>query len=625
MAKYAVPLKKYILRTVLVVLFICAGWIINLIWFKPFNIRHFYDRVFLEFALDSPELVTQLGIPVLYDLSKDELTDVSDKKQWELLNKTKKNLETLRSYNRESQSKANLLNTDILDWFLATNVEGEPYFYYDYPVNQMFGVQSNLPSFLENSHKIRDASDIEAYISRLSKFDTKFNQVLEGLKIRQDKGIIPPRFVVTRVLDEMKGFIGQSPDNEIDIENKDEKDAVRDNILYVNLDTKLNEIGNLSKEDKTAYLIRAEEEIRTTVFPAYQKLIDYFNELYSKANDDDGVWKLPNGDAFYTYMLKQYTTTDLRPEDVHEIGHGEVARIKKEMLDILKNQGYEDTTRTLGEVIQELNKEERFQYPNNATGRKEALDDYNRIIDEINNNLDNAFDVRPKAGLEVRRVPEFKEEGSAGAYYNPPALDGSRGGIFYVNLRDMSEIVKFGMNTLAYHEAIPGHHFQIAIQHEIEGVPIFRNILPFTAYSEGWALYAERLAWELGFYDNNPFGNLGRLQAEMFRAVRLVVDTGIHFKKWTREEAIDYMVTNTGMTTSEVTTEIERYIVMPGQACAYKIGMMKILELREKAKNELGENFELREFHDVVLKNGAVPLDILEQIVDDYIVTSRDK
>lgn len=625
MAKYAVPLKKYILRTVLVVLFICAGWIINLIWFKPFNIRHFYDRVFLEFALDSPELVTQLGIPVLYDLSKDELTDVSDKKQWELLNKTKKNLETLRSYNRESQSKANLLNTDILDWFLATNVEGEPYFYYDYPVNQMFGVQSNLPSFLENSHKIRDASDIEAYISRLSKFDTKFNQVLEGLKIRQDKGIIPPRFVVTRVLDEMKGFIGQSPDNEIDIENKDEKDAVRDNILYVNLDTKLNEVKDLSEEDKKAYLIRVEEEIRTTVFPAYQKLIDYFNELYSKANDDDGVWKLPNGDAFYTYMLKQYTTTDLRPEDVHEIGHGEVARIKKEMLDILKNQGYEDTTRTLGEVIQELNKEERFQYPNNATGRKEALDDYNRIIDEINNNLDNAFDVRPKAGLEVRRVPEFKEEGSAGAYYNPPALDGSRGGIFYVNLRDMSEIVKFGMNTLAYHEAIPGHHFQIAIQHEIEGVPIFRNILPFTAYSEGWALYAERLAWELGFYDNNPFGNLGRLQAEMFRAVRLVVDTGIHFKKWTREEAIDYMVTNTGMTTSEVTTEIERYIVMPGQACAYKIGMMKILELREKAKNELGENFELREFHDVVLKNGAVPLDILEQIVDDYIVTSRDK
>lgn len=295
------------------------------------------------------------------------------------------------------------------------------------------------------------------------------------------------------------------------------------------------------------------------------------------------------------------------------------------MLDILKNQNYVDTTKTLGELIQALNKEERFLYSNDETGRKEALEEYNRIIDEINNNLDDAFDIRPKADLEVRRVPEFKQEGSAGAYYNGPAMDGSRGGIFYVNLRDMNEIVKFGMNTLVYHEAIPGHHFQIAIQHEIEGVPIFRNILPFTAYTEGWALYAERLAWELGFYEDNPFGNLGRLQAEMFRAVRLVVDTGIHFKKWTREEAIDYMVENTGMTTSEVTTEIERYIVMPGQACAYKIGMIKILELREKAKNELGEDFDLREFHNVVLKNGAVPLDILEQIVDDYIINSSDK
>ena len=625
MAKFASPLKKYVLRTILVIFLIGVGCITNMIWFKPFNIRHFYDRVFLEFALESPELVTQLGIPVLYDLSKDELTDVSDKKQWESFNKTKKDLEMLRSYSRDRQSKANLLNTDILEWFLATNVDGEPYFYYDYPVNQMFGVQSNIPSFLENSHKIRNKSDVEAYISRLSKFDTKFSQVLEGLKIRQDKGIIPPRFVITRVLDEMKGFTGQSPDNEIDIEKKDRKDAIRDNILYVNLDTKLNEVDDISEEDKKDYLIRVEEEIRSTVFPAYQKLIDYFNGLYSMANDDDGVWKFLNGDAFYTYMLRQYTTTDLKPEEVHDIGISEVARLKKEMLDILKNQNYVDTTKTLGELIQALNKEERFLYSNDETGRKEALEEYNRIIDEINNNLDDAFDIRPKADLEVRRVPEFKQEGSAGAYYNGPAMDGSRGGIFYVNLRDMNEIVKFGMNTLVYHEAIPGHHFQIAIQHEIEGVPIFRNILPFTAYTEGWALYAERLAWELGFYEDNPFGNLGRLQAEMFRAVRLVVDTGIHFKKWTREEAIDYMVENTGMTTSEVTTEIERYIVMPGQACAYKIGMIKILELREKAKNELGEDFDLREFHNVVLKNGAVPLDILEQIVDDYIINSSDK
>lgn len=249
-----------------------------------------------------------------------------------------------------------------------------------------------------------------------------------------------------------------------------------------------------------------------------------------------------------------------------------------------------------------------------------VIEEYNRILAEINANLDEAFDIRPKAGLEVKRVPEFKEEGSPGAYYNQPAMDGSRGGVFYANLRNVHESVKFGMKTLAYHEGIPGHHFQIAIQSELEGVPVFRTLGIFTAYVEGWALYSEQLAWELGFYENDPFGNLGRLQAEMFRAVRLVVDTGIHYKKWTREEAIDYMVANTGMTTTEVTTEIERYIVMPGQACAYKIGMLKILELREKAKLALGENFHLREFHNVVLKNGAVPLDILEELVDEYIV-----
>lgn len=241
------------------------------------------------------------------------------------------------------------------------------------------------------------------------------------------------------------------------------------------------------------------------------------------------------------------------------------------------------------------------------------------ILDEINNGLDNAFDIRPKASMEVKRVPEFKQEGAAGAYYEQPPMDGSRGGVFYANLRDVTETVKFGMKTLAYHEGVPGHHFQIAIQGELENVPIFRKFPLFTAYTEGWALYAEQLAWELGFYENDPFGNLGRLQAEMFRAVRLVVDTGIHYKKWTREEAIEYMITNTGMTTGEVVTEIERYIVMPAQACAYKIGMMKILELREKAKSKLGNQFELKEFHNVVLKNGAVPLDVLEEIIESYV------
>tara|TARA_B110001454_G_scaffold73250_1_gene70920 strand:- start:216 stop:2075 length:1860 start_codon:yes stop_codon:yes gene_type:complete len=607
-------------RTTLGLLIIGVLWNINLIWFKPFNIKHFYDKVFLQLVIDSPELTTQVGVPILYDLSKDELDDISDKNLWEVFNKMKEDYKILQSYDFESQSEENKLNTKILSSSLGKQVEGEQFFYHNYPVNQMFGVQSSLPSLMESSHKLRDESDIEAYISRLSKFGTKFDQVLEGLKIREEKGIIPPQFIIDRVLSEMSGFVGNKEKDSINIKT-DDKGPVKSNILYTNFNSKLSKIEGLTEEEKNAYRTRVEDEVRTTVFDAYNALILYFEALKSKATTDAGVWKLPNGDDFYQYQLSLMTTTDYTPEEVHQIGLSEVSRIKTEMLNILSTQGYTDNSREIGEIIQELNKEERFLYQNNDEGRKEIIGGYNNILDEISDGLDNAFDIRPKASMEVKRVPEFKEEGSAGAYYTQPPMDGSRGGIFYANLRDVTETVKFGMKTLAYHEGIPGHHFQIAIQGELKNTPIFRTFPLFSAYSEGWALYAEQLAWELGFYENDPFGNLGRLQAEMFRAVRLVVDTGIHYKKWTREEAIEYMIANTGMTTGEVVTEIERYIVMPGQACTYKIGMIKILELREKAKQELGNAFDLREFHNVVLKNGAVPLDILEEIVDDYIKT----
>ncbi|WP_299311219.1 DUF885 family protein [uncultured Aquimarina sp.] len=595
--------KFWTSRTLLIILILGLLWLVNLIWFRPFSINHFYDKVFLELALDSPELTTSMGIPVIYDRSKDELDDISDAKQWESFNKMKEDYKTLQSYNFENQSEANQLNTKILGFYLKGLKEGEQFFYHDYPVNQMGGEQNSLPSLMENSHKLRDKSDAEAYITRLSLFKTKFEQLIENLKIRENKGIIPPKFVIDRVLGEMNGFI-------------DEKES---NILYTNFEIKIDKLEELSQEEKDTLKKQVEDEIETTVFGAYKRLIAYFEKLKVKATTDDGVWKLPDGEAYYRYQLKQRTTTDLDPEEVHQIGLSEVARIKSEMQEILSAEGYADSTKTLGAIIQELNKEERFLFPNNDEGRQMVLDEYDRILSEINSGLDDAFDIRPKAGLEVKRVPEFKEEGSAGAYYNRPAMDGSRVGVFYANLRNVHESVKFGMKTLAYHEGVPGHHFQIAIQSELEGVPIFRTIGLFTSYIEGWALYSEQLAWELGFYENDPFGNLGRLQAEMFRAVRLVVDTGIHHKKWTREQAINYMVQNTGMTTTEVTTEIERYIVWPGQACAYKIGMLKILELREKAKQKLGDRFDLRDFHNAVLKNGAVPLDILEEIIDTYI------
>ncbi|NEV94650.1 DUF885 domain-containing protein [Psychroflexus sp. YR1-1] len=610
-------------RTLLALLTLGGLWLTNLIWFHPFSIDHFYEKVFVELVLDSPETTTQLGIPVIYDWSKDELDDISDTKQWENFNKAKEDYETLVSYNYENQSPEDQLNTAILGYYMMINtVEAEPFFYHNYPVNQIYGIQSGLPSMMESYHKLDDVSDIEAYISRLSKFDIKFSQLIEGLKIRESKGIITPKFINNILIIEMKGFVGIKTDSLGQTTTK--PNAITSNILYTNFETKVDALKEISKEEKTQYKKEVAASIETSVFPAYKNLISYFENLNLKATNDAGVWKLPNGDAYYRHMLKLNTTTDYTPEQVYSLGLSEVDRIKSEMYAILEAENYADSTKTLGQIIQQLNTEERFLYPDSDEGREMILADYKSIIDNISQNMSKAFNIMPKAGLEVKRAPEFKEAGMALGYYESPAMDGSRDGVFFVNLRDTKEHVKFSVKTLAYHEGIPGHHFQLAIQNELQGIPTFRTVIPFTAYSEGWALYAEQLAWELGFYKNDPFGNLGRLQAEMFRAVRLVVDPGIHYKKWTREEAIDYMVENTGLPTSDVTKEIERYIVAPGQACAYKIGMMKILELREKAKQELGSRFDLREFHNAVLQNGAMPLDVLEKTINDYIKVSLE-
>lgn len=591
-------------RIILALLLAGAVWLVNLIWFRPVNIRNFYDKVFVKYALSSPELITQLGIPVLYNLTKDRLDDVSDTRLRKDFLQRKKDYNTLLSYDLSSQSQANHLNTEILGSYLKGVVDGEAFFYHGYPVNQFEGIQSSLPSLITSRHKLRNRSDIKAYIARLEGFETKFDQVLEGLKIREQKGIIPPKFVIARVIDEMKGFIGPGAMN---------------NILFTNFRDKTAGIEGLSEKEISDYNDRVAHTIETSVFSSYRKLIDYNEMLYTKATTDDGVWKLPDGEAYYRYLLKLYTTTDISPEDVYQTGLKEVDRIEKEMWSILRNEGYSDTTRNVGEIIQDLSREERFLFPENDSGKILLMAEYQRIIDEAESNLDQFFDIRPKASLTVERVPVFAEAGAAKGTCMPPSMDGSSGGVFLVNLRKVREHPKFTMKTLAYHEGIPGHHFQGGIQMELKGLPVFRTVVPFTAFSEGWALYAEQLAYEMGFYKNDPFGNLGRLQAEMWRACRLVTDAGIHYKKWTREEAIKFMVDHTGLSESEIITEVERYIVMPGQACAYKIGMMKILELREKAKLKLGSKFDLREFHRVVLENGDVPLDVLTVNVENYI------
>ena len=597
--------KKIVLYTLLVILLGAGIYTVNFLWFKPFSINHFYNKIFMEFALDNPELSTGLGIPVLSDWYNDQLTDASLEFNDYQNDKTRGYLKMLLSYDKSALSEEEKVHYETMQWFLEDAVAAMPFDFHNYPINQMTGMHISLANMMQTSHNIVDEEDAEAYIIRLNAFREKFAQLNEGLDKREELGIIPPISIIDVTVNAMKKFI-EIPHLE--------------NSLYTSFKSKIDTLGAIDDERREQFLTSCEEALRESVYPQWEMIIDRYEKWKNeKATNDAGVWKFPDGDKYYAYQVRSHTTTDLTPEEVHQIGLDEVARISTEMRAILEGEDLNDTTQTIGTIITQLNTDERFTYENTDEGRQQSIRDYQEIIDHINNNLDDVFGLRPPDNVEVKRIPEFREAGSALAYYQPPALDGSRPGAFYINLQDMGAIVKFGMKTLAYHEAVPGHHFQISIQRNLKDVPFFRTILPFTVYSEGWGLYAEQVAFEQGFYENDPFGNLGRLQSEMFRAVRLVVDSGIHHKRWTREEAIEYMIDNTGMTRDEVVTEIERYMIMPGQALAYKIGMLKILEFREKAKTALNDRFNIKEFHDVILGSGSMPMTILERIVDNWI------
>ena len=596
-------MKRFILTALGALLVGAAVFIVPTVWFKPWSIDHFYARVFVRYALRHPMLLSQLGMldgsPL--DFHSDKLDDFSIAFEEQDARFAKDQLAILRSYDRSHMDPKQRLSADVLEWFLANQVEGEPFRFHDYPVNQLFGVQSTLPDFMINTHPLKHPRDAENYIRRVSAFGTAIDQVIAQLRAREAKGVVPPKFVLEKVLTEMRAFTGKAP---------------AENPLATHFEARIADIQGLDAAKKRDLSAQLRDRIERVVYPAYERLINYCAHLESVATDDDGVWKLPDGAAYYVYRLKSSTTTDLRPDSLHAIGLREVDRIQGEMRAILAAQGYR--SRDLAATMNQLREEPRFHYPAGDSGRALIIADYQSIIDDASRRVATLFDVRPRTGVKVERVPAFKEATAPGAYYQAGSIDGSRPGTFYANLRDPNETTKPMMRTLAYHEAIPGHHFQIGIAQDLKGLPFFRRIVPFTAYSEGWGLYAERLALEQGFHPT-AFDSLGALQAELFRAVRLVVDTGIHRDRWTRAQAIDYMERNTGMPPTAVVTEIERYIVSPGQACAYKVGELEILALRQRAMERLGTRFDIRKFHDTVLTNGALPLGLLERVVDDWV------
>ncbi|MCF6288452.1 MAG: DUF885 domain-containing protein [Proteobacteria bacterium] len=594
-----VTIWKVIKRSLLLLLIVGTIFIVNLLWFKPFSINHFYNKIFIEFALENPQMISSMG----YKFYSDELNDNSQDAKARSLALLKKDYSMLHDYDNSNFTGQDAISYDVLDAFLKEQIANLEFEDYGYSQSQKGGNYLGIISFMSNIHRIDDVSDAQDYISRLSQIGTSFDNTIIQVKKEQSNGVIPPDFIIKKMLTNMHNI-------------RDPK--LSDNELVKDFISKLDKLENLDQDSKDKLQKDMMMQMEQVVQPAYDRMIAFYQDLLTKADSRAGVWKFPNGSEYYQHQVKTSTTTDYTPQYLHNLGLQEVDRIVAEINSILIDQGYDTNAQTIGKILNDMSKEPRFLYPDSDDGRIQVIADYQKIIDEIGVEIDGYFGILPEGKVLVKKVPEYKEKTAAGGYYERPSMDGSRPGIFYANLYDLSATPKFGMRTLAYHEAIPGHHFQLAIQNELKGLPMFRGFMHSTGYTEGWALYAERFAWEIGF-QKDPFSNIGRLQAELLRAVRLVVDTGIHYGKWSREQAIKYMSDTTGFADSDVESEIERYIVWPGQALAYKVGMIKILELREKAKNQLGDKFDIRDFHTHVLRNGSLPLTMLEEQIDAYI------
>ncbi|MBE91902.1 MAG: DUF885 domain-containing protein [Idiomarina sp.] len=563
-----------------------------------------FEDIFMENVMRSPMYQSYLGIKE----DQDKWDDISEAAAEEELALQKEHLEQVKAIDESKLNEQTKISWMLMKQKLENEIADYKWRHHNYPVNQMFGMHSSVASLLINQHGISELDDAQDYIARLNGLPGLFDQLAENLELRAEKGIIAPKFVYPYVISDSKNIITGAP-----------FDDGEPSALWKDFTSKVEKL-ELEESQREELLASAEKAMLESVKPAYEGLITAVEGIAEQATTKDGAWKFPDGEAFYNNALKRTTTTDLTAEEIHEIGLSEMERIHEEMRGIMEEVGFEGT---LQEFFVHMRNSEEFVYPNTEEGRKRYLDEATAYIDNMRGRLDELFIKKPKADLIVKAVEPFREKSAGKAFYQQPSMDGTRPGTYYANLYDMAAMPTYQMEALAYHEGIPGHHMQIAIQQELEGIPKFRRFGRYTAYSEGWGLYTEKLPKEIGLY-KDPYSDFGRLAMELWRAVRLVVDTGIHDKKWTREEGIDFYVTNTPNAKSDAVKMVERHIVMPSQATAYKIGMNKILELREKAKSELGDKFDIREFHDVVLGSGPVPLNILEQFVNDYISETKN-
>lgn len=566
----------------------------------------YFDRIFDEDVERSPMTQAYLG----YKKDNDKWDDFSEVRQAEDLARTAQHLAELkRDINFDALDEQGKISYRLFVHSSERELEGWRWRYHGYTFTQMRGMHQEAPAFLINYHPVDNVADAKAYIARLRAMPKMFDQLMETSRASEARGILPPRFVFPLLVEASREVVTGVPFDA----------SANKSALWGDIEGKINALKDADASQKEALLKEARAALLDSVKPAYDRLIAMFEAQGKKSTDDDGIWKLPEGADYYNFRLRGSTTTNLTADQIHELGLREVARIHKEMTAIKDKVGFKGD---LAAFMAFTRDDPQFSYPTTPEGKAAYIKRCTEMIDAMRSRLDEFFGVKPKAPLVVKVVEPFREKGSASAFYEQPSADGTRPGAYYINTLDMRALPIWEMETLAHHEAIPGHHMQIAISQELENMPKFRKYGGNTAYAEGWALYAEFFPKEFGFYQD-PYQDYGRLADELLRAVRLVVDTGLHAKKWTRQQVVDYFKANTPGSERDIFTESNRYVVWPGQATSYKVGQLKIIELRELAKKELGAKFDLRAYHDLVLKNGALPMNLLEENVKAWIAAKK--
>jgi uncharacterized protein (DUF885 family) len=570
------------------------------------RLENFFTATWAEDLVRYPASASYLGV----NDRQDQWNDVTESFQLASLAITRQRLDFLNGIDTSQLSEDRLLSYRLYRLDLERTLAGAPFRHHRYVIHQFRGPHTSPVSLLINVHAINSMQDAEAYIARLNNLPLYFDGVVEQIQIRADKGLFLVDWMIPKIIESASNVLLGAP-----FDAGDEP-----SVIWADFNDKLDQLAlapaeiNQLREDARSALFNA-------VRPAYQKLIAAVRSQQDRAMPEDGVWRFPDGEAFYANRLNVFTTTSLTAAEIHQAGLDNVERLHSEMRAVMAELGERGD---LSAFLERVRSDQALRFPNTEEGRSAYLDAARTAIDDMAKRLPAYFGVLPRAELVVKRVEAYRERSAGKAFYQRPPSDESRPGIYYANLYDMNSMPKTDLEALAFHEGLPGHHLQLAIAAELSHVPDFQRHTRFTAFSEGWGLYSEYLAKEMGFYQD-PYSNFGRLSMELWRAARLVVDTGLHHKQWTREQAVAYLVTNTPNAVYDCQRAIERYIAMPGQATAYMIGKLRIVELREMARQALGDRFDIRAFHDVVLESGAVPLDQLEahvqRLVQDVLAT----